>query len=67
MKIPDNLQIAIGLAVAYADRKNKINSFVSAREPFDEAAILVKQVIAASGSSHKNGKMRGKASYFFPR
>jgi nitroreductase len=36
MKVPDNLKITIGIAVGYADRENKINSFVSAREPLNE-------------------------------
>jgi nitroreductase len=36
MKIPDNLKITIGIAVGYADKENKINSFVSAREPLNE-------------------------------
>jgi nitroreductase len=36
LKIPDNLKITIGIAVGYADWENKINNFVSAREPLDE-------------------------------
>jgi nitroreductase len=36
LKIPDNLKITIGIAVGYADRGNKINNFVSAREPLDK-------------------------------
>jgi nitroreductase len=36
MKIPDNLKITIGIAIGYVDRENKINSFVSVREPLGE-------------------------------
>jgi nitroreductase len=36
LKIPDNLKITIGIAVGYEDRENKINNFISAREPLDE-------------------------------
>jgi hypothetical protein len=35
LKIPDNLKITIGIAVGYADRENRINRFVSSREPLD--------------------------------
>jgi nitroreductase len=36
LKIPDSLKITIGIAVGYADMENKINSFISAREPLCE-------------------------------
>jgi nitroreductase len=36
LKIPDSLKITIGIAVGYADRGNKINNFVSTREPLGE-------------------------------
>ncbi|MBN7771794.1 nitroreductase [Clostridium aminobutyricum] len=36
LKIPDNLQLTIGIAIGYADKENKINSFISSRSPIDE-------------------------------
>ena len=33
LKIPDNLKIAIGIAVGYADKEHGINKFVSSRSP----------------------------------
>lgn len=34
--IPDNLKLTIGIAIGYADMSNKINNFVSARDPISE-------------------------------
>jgi nitroreductase len=36
MNIPDTLKVAIGVAVGYIDRENRINDFVSERVPFAE-------------------------------
>lgn len=36
LKVPDNLKIAIGIAVGYVNEENKINNFHSARSPMDE-------------------------------
>jgi len=36
MNIPDNLKVAIGIAIGYADRTNGINNFVSGRSPLEE-------------------------------
>ncbi|WP_193708452.1 nitroreductase [Alkalibaculum sporogenes] len=36
LKIADNLKIAIGIAIGYADKENKINDFVSARSHLSE-------------------------------
>ena len=36
MNIPDNLNVAIGIPVGYADESNKINNFHSARKPLSE-------------------------------
>jgi nitroreductase len=36
LKIPDNLQIAVGIALGYTDEKNAINNFRSARSPIEE-------------------------------
>ena len=36
MVIPDNLRLAIGIAVGYEDKENGINKLVSGRKPFDE-------------------------------
>jgi nitroreductase len=35
--IPDNLHIAIGIAIGYVDRDNKINNFTSSRDPLEMA------------------------------
>jgi nitroreductase len=35
--IPDNLHIAIGIAIGYVDRDNKINNFTSSRDPLETA------------------------------
>jgi nitroreductase len=35
--IPDNLKIAIGIAIGYVDRDNKINNFASSRDPLETA------------------------------
>ncbi|MCL2827058.1 MAG: nitroreductase [Eggerthellaceae bacterium] len=35
--IPENLDIAIGVAIGYPDVSNKINTYRSPRRPFDEA------------------------------
>jgi nitroreductase len=35
--IPDNLSVAIGIAIGYADRDNKINNFTSSRDPLETA------------------------------
>ena len=37
MKIPDNLKIAIGIAIGYADTSHRINDYVSGRGPISEA------------------------------
>jgi nitroreductase len=34
-KIPDNLKVAIGIAIGYVDRDNRINNFTSSRDPLD--------------------------------
>ena len=34
-KIPDNLKIAIGIAIGYVDRDNRINNFNSSRDPLE--------------------------------
>lgn len=36
LKIPDNLQIIIGIAVGYTDEQNAINNFRSSRTPIEE-------------------------------
>jgi nitroreductase len=36
LKIPDHLQIVIGIAIGYVDEDNKINNFRSARSPIEE-------------------------------
>ena len=36
LNIPENLKIAIGIPIGYADRDNKINNFHSARKPMSE-------------------------------
>jgi nitroreductase len=40
MKIPDNLDIVIGIAVGYADESNAINNFHSARDPVEATAHI---------------------------
>lgn len=36
LNIPENLQIVVGIAIGYADEKNTINNFKSARSPLEE-------------------------------
>lgn len=36
LKIPDNLKLTIGIAIGYADRDNRINNFISDRNPISE-------------------------------
>jgi Nitroreductase len=40
MEIPDNLKLTIGIAIGYADKDNKINSFISSRDPIDESVHI---------------------------
>ena len=35
LEIPDNLNVTIGIAIGYEDAQNKINNFVSDRDPVD--------------------------------
>jgi len=39
LKIPDNLHIAIGIPIGYADNSNKINNFHSSRSPLSETVF----------------------------
>ena len=40
--IPDNLKIAIGIAIGYVDRDNRINNFSSSRDPLETAVRWAK-------------------------
>ena len=40
MSIPGNLNVAIGIPIGYADEKNGLNNFHSARKPIDETVTF---------------------------
>ena len=42
LKIPDNLKLAIGLAIGYADKAHGINNFKSERSPLSETVRYLK-------------------------
>jgi hypothetical protein len=39
LSVPDNLYIAIGIAIGYADKGNAINNFKSARDPISKTVV----------------------------